>query len=524
MHQHNVYVQIITNGAPIVKENRMDEGDLQLYVSVAAYLRDVIYAFKEEWEGEGYKPKFRSARLEFHMAMVLTGGMFTDRNVQKVQKKFNVTWNHFVERVEVTDVLKHLSKIGRLHGRRRKRLLSLQAKKDRKRAQKGKFKERIHNAPGDPAEITPSRNLHGNTSEIVHVAGDTRKAPANHVGNVRAQKRGRSRKNQQATVEMAEGTHVDAGKSLIRHSDVSEPLQLFYEAQAHRKDLMGRGLVEGDALLVSTNLVSWMIERYRILVGIPLNAYLGGQLIPQSPDEYSHLTEDDYLEALGIERLYAALVNMEESPDHLNHLAHVLGRAVKGTNTLSDSKPNTQSLDPLPPTMLPIPIPPHWNRGLTRPTNNNVEPDGSNESTHTGDRDESVSDNVYTAKTAAVRDGTGDRKCSKPLNPTSGLSAAANKTPCVRSPRVIDLLQLKRLRKARWSKIRARHPPLKNMSRNPTSMITRRDYFLLRLWYDYPIMHGVRMSDLSSLASTVLNLNILHVCEKDDDCGANHIW
>jgi hypothetical protein len=106
MHQHGVYVKMITGGEPKVKEGNMNPADLELYVNVAAYLRDLIYAFKEEWEGDGYKPKFRSARLEFHMAMVLTGGTFNDLNVQKVKKRFSVTWNDFVARVEVTDVMK----------------------------------------------------------------------------------------------------------------------------------------------------------------------------------------------------------------------------------------------------------------------------------------------------------------------------------------------------------------------------------------------------------------------------------
>jgi hypothetical protein len=92
-----------------------------------------------------------------------------------------------------------------------------------------------------------------------------------------------------------------------------------------------------------------MIEQYCILVGIPLNKPLHDQLIPQSLDEYHNLEEDDYLDALGIEPLYAALVNAEESPEHLIHLAHALGHVVEDTNTLSDSKPNTWALDPLPP-------------------------------------------------------------------------------------------------------------------------------------------------------------------------------
>jgi hypothetical protein len=97
---------MVTRGAPMVKEDRMDPRDVRTYLNVAAYLRDVILAFKEEWEGEGYKPTFRSPRLEFHVAMVLTGGTFNSKNVRKVQDKFNVTWQDFVQRVEVTDVMK----------------------------------------------------------------------------------------------------------------------------------------------------------------------------------------------------------------------------------------------------------------------------------------------------------------------------------------------------------------------------------------------------------------------------------
>ncbi|KAG2121479.1 hypothetical protein DEU56DRAFT_760656 [Suillus clintonianus] len=119
--------------------------------------------------------------------------------------------------------------------------------------------------------------------------------------------------------------------------------------------LMFRATTEGPGHEISRNLLSWMIQRFRTLVGVPLDEPLNGQLIQQSPDEYEDLTEHDYLEALGIERLYAALLNAHESPGHLIHLAHALGRAANETNMLSDSKPDTPALEPLPPTMLPLP-------------------------------------------------------------------------------------------------------------------------------------------------------------------------
>ncbi|KAG0692219.1 hypothetical protein DFH29DRAFT_882808 [Suillus ampliporus] len=75
-------------------------------------------------------------------------------------------------------------------------------------------------------------------------------------------------------------------------------------------------------------------------------------LIPQSPDAYPFPHYDDYLEALGLERLYAALGSAEESPGHLVYLFHALGRAALNTNQLSHSNPRFEPLEPLPPTML----------------------------------------------------------------------------------------------------------------------------------------------------------------------------
>jgi hypothetical protein len=136
------------------------------------------------------------------------------------------------------------------------------------------------------------------------------------------------------------------------------------------QSLMIRAMMDGDGQDISKKLIVWMIQRFRTLVGVPLDAPLNGQLITQSPDEYHELTENDYFEALGIERLYAALVNAQKSPEHLIHLAHALGRAAKETNILSDSKPETPSLDPLPPTTLPRAT---TSRMSTIPFKNNIE-------------------------------------------------------------------------------------------------------------------------------------------------------
>ncbi|KAG1826504.1 hypothetical protein EV424DRAFT_1345477 [Suillus variegatus] len=44
------------------------------------------------------------------------------------------------------------------------------------------------------------------------------------------------------------------------------------------------------------------------------------KVVESLPDEYNELTENDYFEALEIERVYAALVNTEKGPEHLIYL------------------------------------------------------------------------------------------------------------------------------------------------------------------------------------------------------------
>ncbi|KAG1813015.1 hypothetical protein EV424DRAFT_1349138 [Suillus variegatus] len=398
---------MVTRGAPMVKEDRMDPRDVRTYVNVAAYLRDVILAFKEEWEGEGYKPTFRSPRLEFHVAMVLTGGTFNSKNVRKVKDKFNVTWQDFVQLVEVTDVMKHgkekeYHKLlcckeenlcglddypGIQHGKEtfdmikrfvKEKEASWTAKKEscptsanpQSPTNNRKGKQAIHNAPQRPEESTKGKNVvlsshkaktnleqeHENTqtSEDQKAVWQTLPETSSIVQNDTHPIGSASEKG---NVNGEGGTHLALEKlDALTISPRYEPLSDAPEALDGVKSKVTETYHQTEELLKDRQdrIVELAVDTYADAGdGQVEHKPLNGQLIPQSPDEYANLPEHDYLEALGIERLYAALVNAEESPGHLIHLAHALGRAAKETNILSDSKPNTASLDPLPPTVLP---------------------------------------------------------------------------------------------------------------------------------------------------------------------------
>ncbi|KAG2079583.1 uncharacterized protein F5147DRAFT_818863 [Suillus discolor] len=429
--------------------------------------------------------------------MVLTGGTFNDKNVRKVKKRFNVTWNDFVERVEVADVMKHEKAYHDLICGKDENMCGLDVFstithskessdmierfiKDRKSAwaaknfidleheeqQEGnrntKGKQAIRPATDDAVErkkgkiVVRTTNEHQIISEqeggamknskhgVQNTAAVTGNIQDYGAANVLAIPKGEGdgmsdteheleqldtlaisssyqkdddasealtkvmesvgapRKTKQKVnhgtksvdVVKNEATHVVAGRAGKKSSNTVTNEEEFKLAaftsidagqgrQAKNafltaalvddtQSLMMRAMIEGDGQDISKKLIVWMIQRFRTLVGVPLDAPLNGQLITQSPDEYHELTENDYFEALGIERLYAALVNAEKSPEHLIHLAHALGRAAKETNILSDSKPETPSLDPLPPTTLPRAT---TSRMSTIPFKNNIEND-----------------------------------------------------------------------------------------------------------------------------------------------------
>jgi hypothetical protein len=53
---------------------------------------------------------------------------------------------------------------------------------------------------------------------------------------------------------------------------------------------------------------------------------INGIVIPRNPRTMAFDTQDHFLEGLGMERLYSAIVHMESRPCFLRHIFHALGR------------------------------------------------------------------------------------------------------------------------------------------------------------------------------------------------------
>jgi hypothetical protein len=76
---------------------------------------------------------------------------------------------------------------------------------------------------------------------------------------------------------------------------------------------------------VFLKLATWMLLRFRQLSMTDMNADVNGVVIPLNPRTIPFSSPDDFLEALGMERLYAAIVHMETRPRYISHLFHALG-------------------------------------------------------------------------------------------------------------------------------------------------------------------------------------------------------
>ncbi|KAG0693006.1 hypothetical protein DFH29DRAFT_881820 [Suillus ampliporus] len=108
IHQNRVYRTMMVRCEEQANKGLIDPADVKLYANVAAYLRDVLCGFEEECdEYTGTAGPFRSARLDFHFALVIAGkSSFTPGSARKLEKKLGVTWESILRGEEVPEIEK----------------------------------------------------------------------------------------------------------------------------------------------------------------------------------------------------------------------------------------------------------------------------------------------------------------------------------------------------------------------------------------------------------------------------------
>jgi hypothetical protein len=89
---------------------------------------------------------------------------------------------------------------------------------------------------------------------------------------------------------------------------------------------------------VFLKLATWMLIRFRQLANINIEDSIEGVIIPENPRVMDGLNDDHFFEALGMERMYTAIVHMETSPRYMCHIFHALGK-VMATSDVGTSHP-----------------------------------------------------------------------------------------------------------------------------------------------------------------------------------------
>jgi hypothetical protein len=112
-------------------------------------------------------------------------------------------------------------------------------------------------------------------------------------------------------------------------------------------DKLNRLAFEGGHTGAFISLGTWVLARTRQLKGADVSGGIDGALVPGYPIHKEHASDDDFYEAVGMERLYTAVVNMEARPAYLSHLFHALGKSCAST-PIGTSHPGMKPLLELP--------------------------------------------------------------------------------------------------------------------------------------------------------------------------------
>lgn len=99
---------------------------------------------------------------------------------------------------------------------------------------------------------------------------------------------------------------------------------------------------------VFLKLAAWISCRFCELAGISKDDELNGLVIPKHPGWFTFDSHDHFLEALGMERLYAATAHMDTHPEYLACIFRQLGE-LESANEMGSSHPRLRPL-PSPPT------------------------------------------------------------------------------------------------------------------------------------------------------------------------------
>ncbi|KAG2136435.1 hypothetical protein DEU56DRAFT_756341 [Suillus clintonianus] len=143
------------------------------------------------------------------------------------------------------------------------------------------------------------------------------------------------------TLDMKLGNNSGTAEYLGQFDDIELPTA--HEDWTH----WNRIAFERGNSRIFLKLATWILLRMRQLANRPIDGEVDGILVPESPAFLEIDNDANFHEALGMDRLYSALVHMDTHPQYLAHIFHEVGKA-SSEERLGCSHPNFRPLPDLP--------------------------------------------------------------------------------------------------------------------------------------------------------------------------------
>ncbi|KAG1886466.1 hypothetical protein F4604DRAFT_1675381 [Suillus subluteus] len=435
VHQFQLYQRIATELRNLPKSVEVD-GSLNFYMSLVAYFKDIISAFHGEAKADASSStsKWRSAYLDYHMALSLHGSSFTTEKQITALKEIKRTWTQFREK-------KGLKEVQQLTGRRMHAAFC----SDGENMCGGPFEHtyseddvvstamkrfttktvaqpisNTHDAVEDSMDTDSTSNFtaqnsgistkssdvisidveagvrtvnkktagmstsskvkqgghhkksaiaQGSSKKKIEIIDVDSESPTDEIAsrfesNIKSKRNSKERrqsrrprvskvygKKKAPASPAVESGDDDADSSQAYHSvppTAEEWPKIDQDEEGYDDVLLPSVMDDFDQWTktafeegnshVFLKLAAWMLMRFRQLTTVPFDAPIDGVVIPSNPRVMEGIDDDHFFEALGMERLYTAIVHMETSPRYMCHLFHALGKAMANSD-VSASNP-----------------------------------------------------------------------------------------------------------------------------------------------------------------------------------------
>ncbi|KAG1832553.1 hypothetical protein DFJ58DRAFT_848004 [Suillus subalutaceus] len=375
IHQLRLYQQTGQILKTLPKSKPVDDM-LILYISFVGYLAQIVSAFHAEAKADPSSStnKWRSAYLEYHIALALYDNAFTEEKQTAALNEMKRTWVQFKEKKgfkKVQDLtgerlhntfcikgnnlcggsFEHEKTVDDMISETLKRIGVDKPEDMTKKARtaaaavdlvdqssqhsistRPRARTTQSSAQSQASSDVIQHHVEGVDNSLTHIKSDAKKLPKPRR-QVRKSKITKVYGKKKASSVPLESEDDDNEAPLVDVPvvGIAEVDDEGYDRISLPPILEGwetwtRTAFEHGNSRVFLKLASWMLVRFRQLTDVDLDSDVDGLVIPGNPRTMVFDNDDHFFEAVGMERLYTAIVHMETRPRFLSHMFHALGK------------------------------------------------------------------------------------------------------------------------------------------------------------------------------------------------------